>query len=446
MFTSIGSGLRSSGSFILQSVASVALVVSLGGCGNGANFNKIWGSDDKALDSLMAQAKIFYDKGEFDKAEDFASQAFDINKQNEEAAVLLGYINLSKGGIDPFILAKKLVCMGANNNDASKCTDAAASTSLTFDSFEGFLAEAMADSGSTGSTASSDTSASSSLGGMSSALSTIISISDADKQALGIKDKVQDSTSYFSSLPVYAPTPVTEDLRASVATLNAMNKAIKYVCPFVESGVFVSSDPRDTACTSSTQNRRLTYKSHFLWAFTHLTEAVVFQSVLLYSSAGVGGTSNLEARSSALNDFTGNVADFVGAVADLQSSVDAVFTTTSDGVTQLTATVNALTSVSNAFAKLPGMPSSISSQITKAIENLQALGKQVNAASETLGQSTALKAQMTEKVATSLKTTIDTQCQKQTCSEEDITKLCDSYDSITKGADTSKVSKPSTCS
>ena len=108
-------------------VGPVFLVGILSGCGS-ANFNKIWGGDDKALDSLIAQAKIHYDKGDFDKAEDFAEKAYDINDQNEEAAVLLGYINLSKGGIDPFVLAKKLVCMGANNNDASKCTGSTATT------------------------------------------------------------------------------------------------------------------------------------------------------------------------------------------------------------------------------------------------------------------------------------------------------------------------------
>lgn len=431
------------------------LAAATAGCGNGANFNKIWGSDDGGLDSLIAQAKINYDKGDFDKAEDFALKAYEINEDNEDAAIILGYVYLSKGGIDPFLLAKKLVCLGSNNNDASKCTSSSSSASaLRYDEMDGYLAEhlyanELQTSGSSSSSSSSSSSASGSLGSLSKTLSAIISLSDDDMKTLGIDSSKGDdsATGIFAGLPVYSPATVTEELRGKIPTLDAMNKAIKYVCPFVESGVFVSGDPRDTACVTTTQSRRLTYKAHFLWAFTHLTEAVIFQNVLLYSADGVGGTSNLEARSSKLNSFSGSVTDFVSAVTSLQTSVDAVFSTsTADGVSQLTATLNALTSVSNAFAKLPGMPSSISSQITKSIEQLQELGKKVtDATSATSGQATALKAQMTEKMSTTLKTTIDSQCSKQTCSADEQQKLCTSFDSISKGADTSKVTKPTIC-
>ena len=76
--------------------AAVISVLGLTSCGNGINFNKVWG-DDEGLDSLIAQAKIYYDKGEFEKAETFAKKAYDINNENEEAAVILGYIHLSLG-------------------------------------------------------------------------------------------------------------------------------------------------------------------------------------------------------------------------------------------------------------------------------------------------------------------------------------------------------------
>src|SRR5690606_4366913 len=91
-------------------LACVAASLGLTSCGSETNFNQLW-QDDEGTDSLMAQARVAYDEGDFEAAEKFAKEAVELNELNEEAAVLLGYVYLSRGGIDPYRLARELISL-----------------------------------------------------------------------------------------------------------------------------------------------------------------------------------------------------------------------------------------------------------------------------------------------------------------------------------------------
>jgi hypothetical protein len=249
--------------------------------------------------------------------------------------------------------------------------------------------------------------------------------------------------------------------------LKAMNSALKYVCGFVEDGVRVAADPRDSFenCPKVEGPKTQTYKAHFLWAFAHLTEALVFQSVLLYADGKAGQKSNIEQRSDKINnaDFsasgTAGLTTFVTTVAELKNSVDAIFaseTGDAGAVTQLTATLNAMQSVTLAFAALPGMPTDLTSKITTAMDEIKKIGQKINASSETLGQSQALKGQMTETFSKTVATKIDeTICKEyggncnavpaEVKNSEDVQKLCDSYTSLANGVDPTRKTPPQVC-
>src|SRR5690606_21607793 len=88
-------------------------------------------------------------------------------------------------------------------------------------------------------------------------------------------------TDLFEGFPLYQPKTVTPAVRASVATLDYMNKAIALVCPYVDESVKVEKDADGRHTCERSELATSNAKGHFLWAFAHLTESLVFQYVLL---------------------------------------------------------------------------------------------------------------------------------------------------------------------
>ena len=92
-------------------VVALALLLLAVGCGE-VNPNKylfVRDSQNEALDVLVQKAQYHYDQGEFEEAKDHAEKAFNLNNDNEEVRILLGYIYLSLGGIDTFQLSSALL-------------------------------------------------------------------------------------------------------------------------------------------------------------------------------------------------------------------------------------------------------------------------------------------------------------------------------------------------
>jgi len=413
----------------------VVLIGLLAGCGSGTNVNQIWGKDDDAYDSLYLRARAAYDRGDFADAKSLAERARNINSRNEDVNILLGYIHLSLGGIDPFILARRLV----ENNSST-------------------TAAALTQGG-----AAASGSSSSGVSGTLQSLGKIISLGSTDLDALSSLVETP-ADSIFATIPLRRPKIVNASLREAVPVLREMNNAIRYICGFVDPKVTEgSADPRDTAenCPQITGSREQTYKAHFLWAFAHLTEALVFQSVLLYSDGNQNNMPNIEQRSKAVSsgnfttDASGGITKFVSTVDELQESVDAVFASEAGeagAVTQLSATLNAMDSVTKAFSALPGIPDSLTSQITKSMDSLRTIG------GETAGQTRALRAQMTEKLSQNVATKIDaTVCAKfgggncanvpaEAKASAEVQELCSSYTTLANGLEASKKKPPQVCS
>src|SRR5690606_37195172 len=119
----------------------------------------------------------------------------------------------------------------------------------------------------------------------------VLGITDED---VAIISEEHDSADLdrFADYVVFYPMSMT-DARAAAAEqgmkiLSAANSAIQFVCPFVDDAVRIEGDPRHSAdqCPPTENPRLSRSKSHFIWAFAHLAEALAYYSVLLYQEEG----------------------------------------------------------------------------------------------------------------------------------------------------------------
>lgn len=403
----------------------------LGGCGADTNFNQIWGGEDEGGDGKLLRAKVHYDRGEYGDAMKLAQDLIATNPDNEEAAIVLGFTYLSSGGMDPFRLACKMVTISngdecprhpaTGDTSASTKTSTATATRTSvgimpfttvgkLDSDEAAL-ELLTQGGKSGGSTSSGESASSSATETLKKLATeLLSISDAEYDTLSAESY---NKGLFAASPILKPERVSDTLRAGVNILNQMNLALKSVCRFVDTSALAEHQNTaktgryDSGCTQTTQTRHNAAKAHFLWGFAHLTEAMVYQSVLLYSSAS-STSSNFEAAVNGLNgksysDAAG-LSAFVSDVTELKDMIDAVFDTT-DG-SMLSETLKDLRTVSLAFTAL-GLPEDFSAPITQAITKLDEVAAKITQTSDPSAKNNqALKTQITENFAKTVGTKV----------------------------------------
>lgn len=445
--------MRLSGELLRGGCLCLGLML-LVGCGD-FNVNKIFGSEDDAADTLFIEAQMAYDQGKFDEAETIVNKLLARNDRNEAAAILLGYINLSRGGIDPYRLASGLISLSEKKK--SDATTSAAFTGHLDGSGSKNIEESTSSSGNSTETLRE--------------LTTLINLSEADYELL-VESEASDGV--FADNPVKIPAEVTDELRSGVSTLRYMNQAIKAICRFVDDGVKLDDDTRDTSaeCVKVESANKNAAKAHFLWAFTHLTEALVYQSVLLYANPG-STKSNFEtaADNLKLENYSGATAftQFVDQVTAVNDVVNSVFDTDNPN-SMIATTLRDMESVNLAFGKLAGLPESVTKKITDAMNKVTEVGQQVPGTDgEAVGEVGALKGQMTEKMSKTLGDKINKAIASKTGSastkvediddiegldqasknqlKTDIPKVCDAYDNLTLGmsAEAKAASEPEAC-
>lgn len=419
-------------------------------CGTKSNFNKIWGADDEGSDSKLVEAKAAYDAKDYSRSEKLTTELLDRNPDNESAAIILGYTLLSLGGIEPIELARELIALSSKKTEETPA------------------AELVQNDASSSSSAATST---------LTQLGSLINLSEADFGNLA--EKTFDSASNDGNEPslfaaatneLLVPAKISDDLRNKVAVLGYMNRAIKTICRFVDDGTKNENELRhvDPACAPTAGPRKKRAKSHFLWAFSHLTEALVYQSVILYSGAA-GGVSNFQAASDIINtkDYGQDIGSFVSEVLEMKNAVDAVFDTSSSD-SMITGTLLNLDIVNRAFGAISGLPAGITEKISQSLN-------QLNKVSESLGETgvqgntNALKGQMTEKFAGVIGEKITKVAasnpmlagktykqledddnpaitpEQKTTALGQVASMCKGYDAMAKGLPPEKNKKPSTC-
>ncbi len=429
----------------MKFLALMLPVVLLCSCGSASNINQIWGEDDEGSDSMLAEAVAAYDAKDYQRSENLTVKLLERNPDNEAAAIMLGYTMLSKGGIEPIALARKLISLSASSTAEKTGTTSGADTSKA--------------SGDATTTLTN--------------LGSLINLSEDDFGNLGetFEKDANGGTEpslFASSNALIVPAKISDELRSKVPVLANMNRALMAICRFVDDSTKSEEDARhaDPSCAQTTAKRKKTAKAHFLWAFSHLTEALVYQSVILYSGAGSTGVSSFQKASDDVNtkNYGTDISQFVDDVAEMKNAVDLVFDTTSKD-SMITATLLNLKTVNLAFSAIAGLPSGITDQITKSLEQLDKVSQSLGSTGVE-GNTQALKGQMTEKFATVIGEKIQKVTEKdpvlagKTYSEletalpageqktealKQLAGMCKGYDSLSKGLPPEKNKKPSNC-
>lgn len=370
---------------------------------------------------LMAEAQYYLDEGDYEKAIEFGEKAYEIDPGYEENAIILGFAYMAIAGVDPLSLTQKLMEQeGEQGEGASALTQEtdANDTSNPLEPLEGLLGLDQAELDRL------------TLEGNQVTLEDGTTISGAP------------SSGVFVDYPVLLPKTAAE-ARASGPTLTLLGKAIKVICPFIkEQAKIISpiSDERHNAenCPPSEKELRSTGRSHFIWAFAHLTEAIAFNSVVLYDPSGKG--ANIVRRSDALKDPSSvPLLDYISAIDELADTLEFILPTAEDKTqgSMLFAMVNDLEATSRGFDQIPGTPASLTSSIRSALAKLEQQKAEVKAAgvtSEVEASSSALKGSLTETLGSNLKSQIEARDAAGEFSAEDKAQVCASYASISSDA------------
>lgn len=385
----------------------VAVSLWLGGCSSSSSVNQIWVSsaEEGAIDSLLIRGRTAYDKGRYSEALSLGEQALAINSDVERSAVFVGYVHLALAGIETFSLAKNLIEM-----------QSASTTKKTA------LAEA-----------------SSGVSDVLGQLTTVLGLTSDDILKMG---ELQESTATpFSDLPVILPSDADE-MRAAVEPVSRVNQAIMAVCRFVDDEAKVATDSRhgSESCKKTSAPRRLGARAHFLWAFAHLTEAIAINAALQYSTNSAG-KANLIARmenlkSAQIGTDLSAINEFVTMIEDFQETVDAILPTDNPN-SQFRALTADMTAVTAGFARIAGVPASVTDSITKSMDSINAVAGQGEELAQS--QTAKMKEVFTGKLSTQLSSKIDELAAKENVTQEQITTACQSWGAISGAPEASAI-------
>ncbi len=316
---------------------------------NGTSLNSVFLTDDElSTNEQLSESKHYYDKGDFDKAEEMALKVYNSNINKENAAILLSYINLSQAGFDPFALSKNI--MSSSEGDESIDKDSGTSDGLL-------------------------------------SMSKILNLKDSDYLAMS------ESEENLGNYKVYIPNNNLEAIRANPKlAIYHVNRAISFICPYMDTEVKldgelgVDFDSRHITSECNKEENIASIKGHFAWSLAHLAEALVFYSLTMYSSEGL--KPNITAYAENIQNEP--PLEFVRSIGTLSSIVENVFPD-SNGETMSGALFNDLETV-NRFIKSKlgeALPPSlrngllkVSASISESLDKSQDISSGVSASSE----------------------------------------------------------------
>jgi hypothetical protein len=351
----------------------------------------------------LDMAQSLYDQGRLLEARKYAKNAYTIDPESEEAAVLFGFISLSLAGGDPFSLAKGLI---KAENERKKAASA-------------------------GEVSTGDT-----LG----SIKDVVGFSQGEIESLGTKETSDNL------YPVLLPK-CAEDVRINVERLIYVTEAIVTVCPFVDENARIETDSRHL-CNATQKRRKFQNKAHFLWAFTHLTEAVAFNAVLNYKNANsLESKTNLEKRVEKVQAIDASspqsLDSLLTSLESIETTINSIFPAGGScsqefPTSQLQATLNDMLAVDLAFGKIVGIPAGIVSSLLKVVAKIKGVGD-----TDLSIKLAAIKGDFTKKVSSGLSAKVDQLAADPTNPLDPSKKiqLCNILDSISSGTDTSETCK-----
>jgi len=377
-------------SLIALALALALLMLCQYGCGARTNVLGLTAPAEhkKDFQNQIELAEAAYDRGELEKAKEYATSALTLDPTSEDAAIIYGFVSLALAGADPFRLSRALI--------AAKSVSAGGAAA-TLASLRG-----------------------------------VIGLQQDELLKMGSIEKT------VADLPLLIPA-CAEIVRDEVARLKYLNEAIILICPFVDKSVLNKTDLRQQ-CLSTSAPRRKVDQAHFLWAFAHLTEALAFNQVLTYGTVDPN-QSNLQlrvARVTGQTQASTDPAGYISAIDGLSNTMQAILP--SSGIcsqdartTQFSATLFDLTAVDSAFARLSQAPASVRATLNSALGSIR--NAQQQGASAT-NSSDVLRGQFASNIAEKVASNIDSQVAKLPVplTTDQKEKLCSSFDNIARGS------------
>lgn len=384
----------------------------LAGCSESTNIMGLIADSSARKDpaALLSRSLTLFDKGDYPGALRNAEAALDLAPDCGACAVQVGYCHLGVAGLDIFQLARKMLEKAAAEDGSE-------------------LAETSNASGQLGS-----------LGGL-------VGLEEADFTAITLEGnrlgtlEGAPSSGPFRSLPVYLPKTAPDARLSDSSIMQHIARAAVVICPFMPDAVKILGDNgdirhNDPSCQVERDQGQTLTNGLFIWAISHLVEAIAFHQVVLY--AGDGAVPNLQKRAAILQDRNEipSLAEYVGAVVDLAAVVDIILPTESNAAraSMLTAMFNDLETVSLAFQNMAAVPAEISQGIIDAIAQLKGQRDQLDTsgggAADKDQTSVAFKDQLTEGMAAELKDQITKKIDAGDLSAQERTDLCAAYRQI----------------
>ena len=357
----------------------VCLLCSLlfSACDSGTNIigRSISKYDKKSFDAQLTLAKVNYNKGFYLDALEYAEKAHSLDPFSEQASVTLGYIYLSLAGFDPIKIIRNLSEQGKQEETGDD---------------------------------------SSNIGGFLQTFSLLAPISESEFEQLGeVNTSVED-------LPVIEPDCANK-VRTLINSLNQANETIKIICNLVPAKLKINSDSRHKCRQVAYIPERINDIS-FLWALSHLMEAIILNSVFRYSTVDAT-QSNLELRFQRVTksqvQSVAEVNNFIKELEALNQLVNKVFAINGDcsesgGQSQFTALINDMITVNRSFQFIDGMPNSISQSIERVMNQLENMSQVTSSADKKDATEQAFKASM-NSIASDLSSKIDSLPEKLSC-------------------------------
>ena len=354
------------------------------------NFTQYFASEDQknSMEQSLIEAQYEYDQGNYDEALSVALDVYNENPSSEEASLRLGYIYLSKAGLDAFNLASGLIDQGKSEDGEDKTAS---------------LFTSIAD---------------------------VIGVNLTEVTALSSNTTTSDTT----GVTVYNPSTVTDARSSASAIVGNLNEAVSYLCPFVDDsaklldGDALYDERHDaTNCPPTEYARELSGKANFAFALAHLGEAITFYSVLFYTDEGEL-KPNLERHVEGISSLTGDPTAYLTELTELETTIDAFFPsgTDADG-SMINQVFNNLEVTNRSFSAIAGLPASVTKSITDAITDLRTKTDELSSAS---ANTAAMKKSFTKGIAKSLATQINS----SSATGQDLIDICEKFDSISEGA------------
>ncbi|SMF66826.1 hypothetical protein [Pseudobacteriovorax antillogorgiicola] len=361
------------------------------------NFTQYLATTDQqeSIEQQLIEAQYEYDKGNYDDALSAALDALAVNPNDEESSVTVGYIYLSKAGLDAFSLASRLIDNGESNQNTDNKTASLFST-----------------------------------------IADVIGVTNTELQTLTTE------TQEVAGVSIYIPDTAGNVRETEESQIVAnFNNAIEYICPFVdESAKLLDGDDanderhNETNCPPTAYERNFKGKANFALALAHLGEAITFYSVLFYTDADQTNP-NIERAVEGIGDSTNNASAYLTQIDALSTAIDGIFPTGTDD-SMINAVFNNLEVTSRAFGAIAGLPDDVTKSITDAITDVKEKASTISGAN---ANATAMK----QKLTNDLSKKLARQIESLPAGSAEIDDICTQFEEITDGD--SSVRTPDEC-